>query len=314
MSAAPGSPTAVRRGVASGRRALAGLVLALPLAGVGVGWLAGAPPAAAAEEAATVDQPRSFGHVVGDVLTQRVLLARAGQAAEPVDLPVADRVGLFLERRAPRLERDESGRRWLAIDYQVINAPRALTALSLPALTLATSAGPLAVAAWPISVGPLTPPETFDRGDLLPLRPDRAVPPLATAGLERGLRAALAVLALVLAAWAAWWVWRNAQDARHLPFARAWRQLRRLDPGSAPAWLALHHALNETAGRTVHGRTLARLLAEAPHLRPHGTQLEAFFRHSEQRFFATSIGATASAFPLRELARALCRAERGQHR
>ncbi len=209
-------------------------------------WLIGAQPAAStgAAVAATVEQPRSFGHVLGDVLVQRVLLARDGHSVEATALPAADRVNLYLDRRAARIEQDERDRRWLVIEYQVVNAPRALTAVSVPALSVATAAGPLQVAAWPISVGPLTPAATFDQGALQPLRPDRPVTPQATDVLERQLKGTLAALAGLLLAWGAWWAWRNARESHRLPFARAWRQLRRTDPASAEAWRVLHHALN----------------------------------------------------------------------
>lgn len=278
-----------------------------------VAW---AQPAAAADTApaATVEQPRSFGHVLGDVLTQRVLLSREGRNAEPATLPAADRVGLYLERRPPRVEQDELGRRWLAIEYQVVNAPRALAAVALPALSITTPAGPLQVPAWPVSIGPLTPTTTFDQGALQPLRPDRPVEPAPTEGLERRLMVSLSALAAVLLAWGAWWAWRNGREAHRLPFARAWQRLRRLEPASAEAWLLLHHALNATAGRVVHGRTLPRLLAEAPHLQPLAPQLEAFFRHSEQRFFATAAGTAPADLSLRDLGLALREAERRHHR
>lgn len=272
-----------------------------------------APPAP--DPNTTVEQPRPFGHVLGDVLTQRVRLALATREVMPTTLPPADRVGPFLERRPPRLEQDGQGRRWLVIDYQVINAPRVLTALRLPALTIPTDGGPLHTAGWPISVGPLTPATApFNQGGLQAMRPDRAVAPLSTTGIERQLTAALTVLAALLVLWAGWWGWRNLREAQRLPFARAWQQLRRLDPAGAEAWLALHHALNATAGRVVHGRTLPRLLAEAPHLQPLQAQLEAFFRHSEQRFFATAAGASPAGFALRDLGRALRDAERQSHR
>lgn len=271
-------------------------------------------PASAAHPA-TVVQPRAFGHVLGDMLTQRVLLAHAGRAVEPAALPAADRVGLFLERRTPRIESDTQGQRWLVIDYQVINAPRALTAAALPALALATTAGTtLAVAAWPISLGPLTPAAAFDQGDLRALRPDHAVEPRPTADIERQLRASAIALAALLLAWGGWWLGRNRREAQRLPFARAWQQLRRLDEASPEAWLALHHALNATAGRAVHGATLARLLAEAPHLQPLQARLADFFRQSGARFFAVDASASAPAsFPLRELGRALREAERRHH-
>lgn len=283
------------------------------LAALGLALLHGIAPASPA----SVVQPRAFGHVIGDVLTQRVLLVQAERAVEPAALPAADRVGLFLERRTPRVERDGQGQPWLVIDYQVINAPRALSATTLPALAIATTAGTtLNVAAWPISLGPLTPAEAFGQGELLPLRPDRPVEPLSTAGIERQLKMALGALAALLLAWGGWWAWRNHREAQRLPFARAWRELRRLDGASPEAWLAMHHALNATAGRAVHGATLPRLLAEAPHLQPLQARLGEFFRQSSARFFAVDASTSAPAtapFPLRELGRALREAERRHH-
>lgn len=262
---------------------------------------------------ATVEQPRSFGHVLGDVLTQRVLLLREGREVLPSSMPAADRVNVFLERRASRIEQDELGVRWLVIEYQVVNGPRALTVATLPAVALATDAGPLQVPSWPISIGPLTPAATFDQGALQALRPDRPVVPQATQGLQRDFKRALAALAAVLLAWAAWWAWRNHRESHRLPFAQAWQEIRRVEPTSAQAWLALHRALNDTAGRVVHGRSLPRLLSEAPHLQPLSSDLDAFFRHSEQRFFATAAGTAPGDLSLRQLALALRDAERQHH-
>jgi mxaA protein len=104
-------------------KALRVVMLAAVLGGIG-GFAAdaeAAAPAAAAAVAATIEQPRSFGHVLGDVLTQRVLLEHEGRPLQPGALPAATRVDLWLERRPPRIETDAQGRRWLAIDYQLIN-------------------------------------------------------------------------------------------------------------------------------------------------------------------------------------------------
>ena len=58
--------------------------------------------------------------------------------------------------------------------------------------------------------------------------------------------------------------------------------------------------------------TLPRLLAEAPHLVPLRAQLEAFYRGSDQRFFAGERDAPPC--PLLELCRALRDAEKRHHR
>ena len=267
--------------------------------------------------AATVQQPRAFGHVIGDVLTQRVLLEQAGQPLQPGALPSTARIDLWLERRPSRIETDAEGRRWLAIDYQVINAPRALTAISLPALSIATASGPpLALPAWPISIGPLTPLDVLAEGDLQALRPDRPVAALPTHAVQQQLKLSLLALLAVFAAWLGWWAWRNQREAQQLPFANAWRELKRLGDSSSPeAWRVVHRALNKSAGRVVHGASLPQLLAEAPYLRPLQPRLEDFYRESTRRFFFAESAAAASAqphaaYPLKPLCRALCNAEK----
>lgn len=269
----------------------------------------------AAPAAATVEQPRSFGHVLGDVLTQRVLLAHQGQPLTPAALPGASRIGLWLERRPARTETDAQGRRWLAIDYQLVNAPLALTAITLPALTIASTAGPaLTLPAWPVSIGPLTPQEPFGQGDLQALRPDRPVAALPVVPLERQLKLSLLALLALLLAWLAWWAWRNLREAQQLPFAHAWRALQRIqDPASPEAWRVVHRALNQSAGRVVHGASLPQLLTAAPYLRPLQPRLEDFYRESTQRFFADNTAAAPlAAYPLKPLCKALRNAEKAQ--
>ncbi|RZS58768.1 calcium incorporation protein MxaA [Sphaerotilus mobilis] len=296
------------RARAARRAAAAGLVMTMALALAPTTFTAAAEP--------RIEQPRSFGHVIGDVLSQRVLLEVDGRELTPTALPAADRVGLWLERRTPRLERDAQGRRWLVIEHQVINAPTALTETRLPALQLTTVGGAvLALPAWPIRIGPITPAESGGADEAAALRPDRLMSAGDAAPLEHQQRLSIALLAGVLLAWAGWWAGRNAIEARRLPFASAWRQMRRLDEADPQAWRALHHAINASAGQVVQGSTLATLLADRPALRPllplQG-DLDAFFQASDARFFADVDGdaSTAPAFPLKRLARALRTAER----
>ncbi len=160
--------------------------------------------------AATVDEPRAFGHVIGDVLTQRVLLQSDGRDLGDVAMPSAGRVGIWFERRNPRIETDEDDRRWMAFDYQVTTGPQMLTTINLPALSLAAPSGVvLQVPEWPISVAPLTPKTAFGAGALQPLLSDRQAPPIATAPLKAQLGWSLGVLALSLIAWFGWWQWRK---------------------------------------------------------------------------------------------------------
>lgn len=282
-------------------------------------------PLAVADSAPALTlQPRSFGHVIGDVLTQRILLPAASDQFgqfDPAALPAADRVGVWFERRAPRISFDEQGRRWLTIEYQIINAPRALVAVALPELTLASRSGRLlTVAAWPLSIGPLTPGQVFAEGALQAMQLDRAATLVATAPIVWRLKASLGALALNLCAWLGWILWRHQNDAQRLPFARAWRELKRLArrdrfdrragagiDDNADAWIALHRALNATAGSALYADSSARLFEQAPQLLPLRAQLEDFYAQSSARFFARA--PVAPPMNLISLCRALRRIE-----
>jgi mxaA protein len=259
---------------------------------------------------ATVEQPRAFGYTVGDVLSQRILLPSGNDSSSDAATPSTGRIGIWFERRHPRIEPDGEGRQWMVIDYQIVNAPQTLTTISLPALTL----GSLRVPEWPVSVSALTPNTAFGMGELQPLRPDRPAPLQDVAPLRRQTMSALGFLALTLAAWFGWWKWRNTREAARLPFARAYREIQRLESSqpdeNARGWLCLHRALNETAGQVVHAGSLPGLLARAPHLQTLQPQLERFYQHSNERFFASR--AADESFPLLDFSRALYRAERRQ--
>ncbi|MCC8403119.1 calcium incorporation protein MxaA [Paraburkholderia sp. MMS20-SJTN17] len=285
--------------------------------------------ASAAVVSALVQEPRAFGYVLGDVLTQRVLLEANGRDVGAVTPPSVGRTGVWLERRPVTLETDANGRKWMVIAYQVVNAPQTLTQITLPALTLTSAAGTqLQVAEWPASIGPLTPQSAFATGDLQPLRPDRQVPVSGTAGLRQQIAWALGLLLATLIAWTSWWWARNRRESARLPFARAWRQMQRLPESpaasSSEAWVCLHRALNETAGQVVHATSLPALLARAPYLQPLRAQLERFYEVSSERFFRPapnpaangdkSADETSGEFPLHALCRALYRAERRHQR
>jgi mxaA protein len=262
---------------------------------------------------AEVEQPRAFGYVLGDLLTQRVLLPADGRDVRDVALPSAGRVGLWLERRQPRIEKDAQGRAWMVIDYQVVNAAPTLTLAEIPAFELGAGASATwRVAAWPISIGALTPRASFGAGDLQPLRPDRLAAPRDRSGMRQRTIAMSSLTLATLAGWLAWWSWRTRADARRLPFARAWRAIRtldaaELDSGDA-AWVHLHRAFDDTAGQVVHAPSLRALFVRAPYLEAFAPRLEAFFARSQQRFFGGETG--DAPFPLRDFARTLYRAEK----
>jgi mxaA protein len=243
-------------------------------------------PAAAAPPAQVI-QPRAFGYVLGDLLTQRILL----RDFEPAQLPPSRRVGVWFERRGAKIESSSDGRRWLAVEYQVINAPQALTIVNLPPWELESKSGQakLSIPEWPISISPLTPQNAFAKENLSELRPDRPAPVIAMAPIRRQLVLWSAALLATLAAWFAWLKWRDYQDAANQPFARALREIHRLEDSAPQAWQALHRAFDRTADRVIQRETLASLFTRAPQLLPLRSDIERFFRQSSERFFGTGL-------------------------
>lgn len=281
---------------------------------------------------AVVEEPRPFGYVVGDLLTQSVLLEAKGRAVEPLTLPTPGRISIWFERRGTRVDARADGHRWLSVEYQLINAPRSLTAIRLPAWDLKTKPNGLTlrIPEWSVSVGPLTrrasaaeDPSAASQASLaggdsslarsaIHLRPDRQAPLLPTAPVLRSLLSSFAALALTLAAWLGWVLWRNHRAALNQPFAKAFRELRHTDESSPQSWQALHRAFDGTAGRVVQLESLPALFSRAPYLMPLRARIEQFFTQSSERFFGA--GPSREPISLRELSDHLRRLEKRYER
>jgi mxaA protein len=263
--------------------------------------------------AATVEQPRPFGYVIGDVLTQRVLLAVADRAFEPAALPAPSRLGVWFERRVAHIERAPDGQRWLEVDYQLVNAPPSQVTVRLPAWDLAgrLPGTALHVAAWPVSVSALTAKAAPGTG-AWQMRPDRPPPPIPVRAIRRRFLVSSFALAGCLGAWMAWFAWRSWRAAATQPFATALRELRDLDDAHPAAWRALHAAFDRTAGEVMREATLPRLFQRAPHLAPLQARIRRFYAQSASRFFGAAVPADPPS--LAPLCLALRRLERRNER
>jgi mxaA protein len=251
---------------------------------------------------AVVEQPRPFGYVVGDLVTQRVLLTTQA----PTALPPVQRVNIWFERRAPRIELDSNQRRWLVVEYQVINAPQALTSVQLPAWQLETGGTKLEIPAAPIGIAPLI--SNSSSANAVELRPDREVSIIDTAPVRARLLSWSIALGITLMAWLIWFRWRNWRDSLDRPFARALHELRGIDETAPEAWQALHRAFDRTAGRVLQIETLPTLFERAPQLQPWRAEIERFFSQSSERFFGA--GAQSNLLSIRALCHELRRVER----
>jgi mxaA protein len=264
---------------------------------------------ASRSDATVVEQPRPFGHVLGDVITQRVLLEVADAPFTPAELPAQQRINVWFERRKPRIETASNGSRWLVVDYQIINTPPLLETVALPAWTLkSNTAATLQIPAWPISIAALT-PVVFDApAEIRALRPDRGAPTIDTGRISRQLAVSSGAFLFALVAWFGWVQHRNYRDRLNKPFARAWQEIQKLDETAPEAWQTLHRAFDRVAGRVVQTETLPTLFAQAPYLADLHLRIEQFFKQSSARFFGE--GAVEHQLSVRDLSRELRQVEK----
>jgi mxaA protein len=268
--------------------------------------------------------PRDYGYTMGDLVEQAVTVeVPEAYTLETGFLPRPGALDENLELRSSTWEesRHDGQRRYrITLQYQVFKGVRAPEAAKLMPWMLRLK-GPAPMQAevpeWNYTVIPLIPPALADEAvrvrDPLPPEPLPVMP-----HLWRVLAYGTGLLALL-----AGWAWRQyGATARNRPFARAYRELRRLARGpllSGEAQRAaakrLHRALDETAGHTLFPEQLTEFCLNRPafaHLRE---ELAGFFAWSRHLFFAPPELPPAANLPpprLLELCRRCARAERGR--
>ena len=238
---------------------------------------------------AIVEQPRPFGYVVGDLRDATRAAAVEGRAFEPAALP-ARRAHRRMARaaRAAESNRLRDGRRWLVVDYQVINAPQALTTGDVAGVG-AASASPgrdaedRRVADQRRSADSAA---AVRAGGLGELRPDRAT---RRSSRPQPMRRQIVIWSIALrrSRWrsgsaGAWRNWRAVSTPAFR--ARAARDSRASTRRAASLARAASR-LRRTAGRVMQTRTLPTLFRRRPHLAPLRAEIERFFAQSGERFF-----------------------------
>jgi mxaA protein len=265
------------------------------------------PPAGTAAPPIRIEEPRPYGHVVGDMLERRIGLPNDAIPAAAA-LPKPGRIDAWLELRSAELRTPPSGAE-LQLRYQIINAPTKVLTIALPALRRA----PAEIAAWPITVAPITPPFVLARAGLETMQPD--VRPLHEPVQPIVLRLMLWLALLVPVAWllaARRWpqiaFWR-----RDAPFRDALADLRRITTRTPPsaehyrdALQRMHHAFDAAAGRALFAERLAPLFSRRPALREAEAAVQAFYAESRRVFFGGERADADPAAGLRSLL-ALCR-------
>jgi mxaA protein len=233
-------------------------------------------------------EPRDFGLTLGDVIHQLVALPAGTPAFEQLDVDLRQgRIGTWVERRGARRVVDVHGQDWLVIEHQVTNVAAAPRQGELPVQSLGLPGGArLEIAPVGLGLAPVAAANANVADALRALRPDHEPPMPDERTALRRLRASAWVLGVLLLGGLLAWRWREWRDARRKPFAKAVRTLEHAPQAAPEAWVAMHRALNEAAGRTVHAGSIDALYARAPALRSEHAALARFFAASNARFFA----------------------------
>lgn len=276
---------------------------------------------AAHAEATSIDEPRAYGHVIGDLLTRDVtLVLPAGRTLDNDALPRPGRIDTWLELHSLAIV-PAAGSVRLRLNYQVVNVGPEVVTTVLPALRLPLRGGApgdsVTLPDWPVHLSTMTPRFVVARGALESLQPDIAPAREPVAPLVARL-AGYAALGLLLAS--PWLFSRFPQLAfwrRDAPFRDAWRDLRAMraqddDETLRRAFARLHAAFDASAGTAVFAQQLEPLYRARPSLRAASSEIEAFFAASRHAFFAP--GQAMPTYPLaqvRALARTLARLEAG---
>lgn len=289
------------------------------------GWVAAVAVLLATAGAAdgaepAIEEPRAYGHVIGDMLTRVVRVdLPAGRRLDADGLPRPGRVDAWLELRSIDQAAAAGGAVTLRLNYQVVNIGADVVTTVLPALKLPLAGGAageaLELPDWPVHLSPLTAPFAVARGALDEMQPD-IVPvrePLAPLLQRLALYAALlglAALPALLRRFPQLAFWR-----RHAPFLSAWRDLERARRQAATpeatrhALSRLHAAFDAAAGGAVFAQRLDALYAARPALRAASDEIEAFFAASREVFFAQGGQGAWTPERVRALARRLAQLE-----
>lgn len=266
--------------------------------------VAGAAGHAASLES-PVEQPRPFGYFIGDIVSQTVALPAGLNASSTITLPGSARLNQWFERIDSRIVSTANDRRWIEIRTQIINSPAEPLRANLPAISIDIPGhNPVQIPAWSLAISPLGAPSDSSADGGRSIRPDKSASLLIQQPLPGRFQRWLWALALVLAGWLTWLLWRNRTDRNRLPFEQAWHAIRGLqNPAQRfEAWQQLHQAFNQTAGRTVQLAQIDHLFSSAPFLAGQRTQIENFFRASNDSFFAhDAIDLSQQDFDLRGL-------------
>lgn len=257
-----------------------------------------------------IQQPRAFGYQIGDQLKRIIHLdLNMPYKLTRSSLPEAGTLTQWLEIKQPEIIEkvsDDTTHYTITLTYQIVNINAAIKNIVLPSHKILyqnsqaekVESHTALVPAFRFGVATLT--NTANKN----IQPDRkpAVDPQSLTNLI--VLGALLLFALTVLAYLKWGL---PFASKHHPFANASHALKKLRKQTttpnqhSEALQIIHHAFNETAGRTVFVEKLDNFFTEHKKFTTIKPAIEAYFMHSREYFFAGNKIDNNQAYSLAEL-------------
>lgn len=204
-----------------------------------------------------VQTPRPFGYVIGDKITQRILVeVRKDVELQYSSLPAKGTINRWLNLNKVKINKQKSNDDWhyqIDLTYQVFYAPLEVKMLDLPAFTLQFkqfgNTVKQNVPVWHFTSAPLRELAIRKDNGIEYMRPDQTAPLIDNSAVTTRLMI-FSVIACLIAGYLAWLYGLLSFLPKYQIFKKPTRQLAKLTEGDEEKMLNIfHHALNKLNGK-----------------------------------------------------------------
>ncbi len=242
-----------------------------------------------------VQTPRPFGYVIGDEITQRILVeVRQGLELQYSSLPAKGSINRWLNLNKVKINKtkDSEGIHYqIDLTYQIFYAPLEVKMLDLPGFTLQFrqfgNTVTKEVPVWYFTTAPLR--ELVIRRDkgIEYMRPDQPAPFIDNASVTTRLILFLTI-ACSMAAYLAWLYGLLSFLPKYQIFKKPTQQLTKLTEGDEEKMLTIfHRALNRLNGKPFFKHHSHSFYQQFPRYKQLQGELDWFFDYSNDYFFGS---------------------------
>lgn len=242
-----------------------------------------------------VQTPRPFGYVIGDKITQRLLVeVRQGVELQYSSLPAKGTINRWLNLNKISIKKTKnSNSLFYQIDmtYQVFYAPLEVKMLDLPAFTLQFrqfgNSVKQDVPVWHFTTAPLRELAIRKDNGIEYMRPDQLAPLIDNSAITIRLMI-FSTLAGLMAGYLAWLYGLLTFLPKYQIFKKPTCQLAKLAEGDEEKMLTIfHRALNRLNGKPLFKHQCNRFYQKFPRYKQLQSELDWFFDFSNDYFFGS---------------------------